>query len=943
MNGYNRMSKCPDGHVLRDVNYMINAKQQQKAANDFAKRWKDRGYEKGESNLFWIDLLTNVYGVDNIAEFISFEDQVHLDHTSFIDGYIESTHVMIEQKSIGKDLRKGIKQSDGTFLTPFQQAKRYSAELPYSKRPRWIITCNFAEFLVYDMEKPNGEPEQIFLKDLEKDYYRLQFLVNTGNENLKKEMEISLKAGELVGKLYDAILKQYKNPNDPHTLRSLNMLCVRLVFCLYAEDAGIFGQHEMFGQYLAQFQPKDVRKALIELFQVLDTKPKDRDEYMDDDLAAFPYVNGGLFADEKIEIPRFTEEIVDLLIHKASEGFDWSEISPTIFGAVFESTLNPETRRSGGMHYTSIENIHKVIDPLFLDDLKAELAAISEVKVMRTREQKLVAFRNKLSGLVFLDPACGSGNFLTQSYIELRQLENESIAIQYNNQMMFGEVQNPVKVSIGQFYGIEINDFAVAVARTALWIAESQMLKKTEEIISQNIEFLPLKSYPNITEGNALRIDWEDVVPKDKLSYIMGNPPFVGARLMDKSQKDDVFTIFDGVKNNGNLDYVSCWYKKAADLMSGTTVRTALVSTNSITQGEQVAILWKTLFELGVHIDFAYKTFIWDSEASLKAHVHCVIVGFSIAPNKSQRLLLDNGVKKAVKNINGYLIEADDIVIINRSKPLCDVPDIGMGNQPIDDGNYLFTYEEMQEFIKKEPKSEKYFKKWLGSKEFINGYCRYCLWLGDCSPKELRAMPECMKRVEAVKQFRLLSKRKSTLKIAEIPTHFQTENMPTSNYIIIPETSSENRRYIPIGFIYPEVFCSNAVRIMPNASLFHFGILTSNVHMAWMRTVCGRLKSDYRYSKDIVYNNFPWCVPTPEQKAAIEKTAQAILDARALYPDCSLADLYDETTMPPELRKAHQQNDKAVMQAYGFSLKMTESECVAELMKMYQKLTESKS
>ena len=934
---------------------LITAKEQPKAAKEFAKRWKDRGYEKGESNLFWIDLLQSVYGVENIAEFISFEDQVHLDHTSFIDGYIESTHVMIEQKSIGKDLRKGIKQSDGTFLTPFQQAKRYSAELPYSKRPRWIITCNFAEFLVYDMEKPNGEPEQIFLKDLEKDYYRLQFLVNTGNENLKKEMEISLKAGELVGKLYDAILKQYKNPDNPHTLKSLNMLCVRLVFCLYAEDANIFGQHEMFGRYLSKFPISEVRKKLIELFQVLDTKPENRDPYMDDDLAAFPYVNGGLFADENIEIPRFTDEIVDLLIHHASEGFDWSEISPTIFGAVFESTLNPETRRSGGMHYTSIENIHKVIDPLFLDELKAELNEIAQIKVQKTRNQKLEMFREKLSALVFLDPACGSGNFLTETYLSLRKLENESIALQYQGQILMGEAINPIRVGISQFYGIEINDFAVTVARTALWIAESQMLHATEELINQNIEFLPLKSYPNITEGNALRINWEEVVPKEKLTYIMGNPPFVGARLMNAVQKNDVLTIFDGIKNNGNLDYVSCWYKKAADMMTHTAVRTALVSTNSITQGEQVAILWKTLFEQGVHIDFAYRTFRWDNrpedESGKKqktdkkmAAVHCVIVGFGKALNKSPKRLFDNGTEKIVKNINGYLVEADDIVISSRSEPICNVPEIGMGNQPIDDGNYLFTEEEMLEFIKKEPKSKQYFKKWLGAKEFINGYYRYCLWLGDCSPKELRSMPECLKRVEAVKAFRLSSKRKSTLKLSETPTHFQTENMPKGHYIVIPEVSSEKRKYIPIGFLDQTILCSNKLRLMPNATLFDFGILTSNVHMAWMRAVAGRLEMRYDYSINIVYNNFPWCSPTQKQKTKIEQTAQAILDARAIYPDSSLADLYDETTMPPELRKAHQANDKAVMQAYGFWGKLnTESECVAELMKMYQALIKDKT
>lgn len=918
----------------------MTEKEQKKAAKEFALRWQGKGYEKGQSQQFWIDLLVNVYGVDDIAGFISFEDQVHLDHTSFIDGYIKSTHVMIEQKSLGKDLRKAIRQSDGSLLNPFQQAKRNVTELPLSQHPRWIVTCNFEEFLVYDMEKPNGEPEQIFLKDLAKDYYRLQFLVDTENENLKKEMEVSLKAGDLVGKLYDAVLKQYKDPDSPETLKSLNMLCVRLVFCLYAEDAGIFGHHEMFGNYLKQFSPKDSRKALIELFQVLDTKTADRDPYMDDELAAFPYVNGGLFADENIEIPRFTEEIVDLLVNKASAGFDWSEISPTIFGAVFESTLNPETRRSGGMHYTSIENIHKVIDPLFLDNLKAEFAEICEVKVNKTRRNKLEEFRSKLASLTFLDPACGSGNFLTETYISLRRLENEALKAIHGGQMLLGGEGefNPIKVGIHQFYGIEINDFAVTVAKTALWIAESQMMKETEEIMDTNLDFLPLKSYANITEANALRIDWESVVPKENLSYIMGNPPFVGARMMSDPQKADVFNIFDGVKNNGNLDYVACWYKKASDLMTGTTIKTALVSTNSITQGEQVAILWKTLFDKGVHIDFAHRTFRWDSEATLKAHVHCVIIGFSKCSDSSKRRIFDNGTEKIARNINGYLIDADSISIDSRKKPLCDVPEIGIGNKPIDDGNYLFTEEEMLEFIKKEPKSNPYFKLWYGSYEFINRKPRYCLWLGDCSPKALREMPECLKRVENVKKFRLSSKSAGTRKIAEKPTRFHVENMPNTDSIIVPKVSSERRRYIPIGMIDKNTFASDLVFLIPDAELYHFGVLTSNIHMAWTRTVCGRLKSDYRYSKDIVYNNFPWCSPTDKQKAAIEHTAQMILDARAKYPDCSLADLYDETTMPPELRKAHQLNDKAVMQAYGFSLKMTESECVAELMKLYQRL-----
>ena len=911
------------------------------AAKEFAAYWKDKGYEKGESQPFWLSLLRDVYGVEQPEKFITFEEQVKLDHTSFIDGHIAATHVLIEQKGRGKDLRKAIRQSDGSLLTPFQQAQRYSAVLPYSQRPRWIVTCNFEEFLVYDMEKPNGEPEQILLKDLEKEYYRLQFLTDTGDENIKREMEVSIQAGNLVGILYDEILKQYIDKNNPRSLQSLNMLCVRLVFCLYAEDAGIFGGHNKFHNYIKSFSAKDMRKALIELFKILDTKPEDRDPYEEEMLASFPYVNGGLFADENIEIPQMNDTIRDLLLRKASEDFDWSAISPTIFGAVFESTLNPETRRSGGMHYTSIENIHKVIDPLFLDELREELHEIKEIKVAKTKETNLTQFRKKLGSLTFFDPACGSGNFLTETYISLRRLENEALEATFDGQISL-DFGNVIEVSIGQFYGIEINDFAVTVAKTALWIAESQMMKETENIIHMNLDFLPLKSYANIVEGNALRIDWETVVPKDKLNYIMGNPPFVGARLMSKEQKDDLLSVFGSKwKNAGNLDYVACWYKKACDYIQDTDIRTALVSTNSVSQGESVSNLWKPLFEMGVHIDFAHRTFRWDSEASIKAHVHCVIIGFSFASTIKNKIIYDTDRFVIVKNINGYLLDSDNIFVDSRSKPLCDIPQIGIGNKPIDGGNYLFTEEEMKEFIKKEPQSEKFFKPWIGSHEFINRYFRYCLWLGDCSPNELRKMPECLKRVQAVRDFRLSSTSAGTVKLAERPTRFHVENMPKGNYIVIPEVSSEKRRYVPMGFLTPNILSSNLVKVIPEATLYHFGILTSNVHMAWMRAVCGRLKSDYRYSKDIVYNNFPWPTPTDEQKTKIEQTAQAILDARALYPDCSLADLYDELTMPVELRKAHQANDKAVMQAYGFWGKLnTESECVAELMRMYKELTD---
>lgn len=911
-----------------------------KQAKEFANFWADKGYEKGQSQVFWLTLLNKVLGVDNPEQYISFEDKVMLDHTSFIGGYISATHVLIEQKSRDRDLRKAIRQADGTLLTPFQQAKRYSADLSYSKRPRWIITCNFQEFLIYDMEKPNGEPESILLKNLPKEYYRLQFIVNSQNENIKKEMEISIKAGEIVGILYDALLKQY-NEKDEQELKSLNELCVRLVFCLYAEDSGLFGEKLAFHNYLQGFQVKDTRRALIDLFKVLDTKIEDRDKYLDDELAKFPYVNGGLFANENIIIPHLTDEIIDILLHKASENFDWSEISPTIFGAVFESTLNPETRRSGGMHYTSIENIHKVIDPLFLDNLKDELEKIKEIKVEKTRKQQLEAFSNKLSTLTFLDPACGSGNFLTETYISLRRLENEALIAQTRGQTMI-DLGDVIKVSIGQFYGIEINDFAVTVAKTALWISESQMMKETEEIVNQQLEFFPLKSYANIVEGNALRIDWNDVILKDKLSYIMGNPPFVGARLMNKHQKKDVLSIFgNSWKNIGNLDYVSCWYKKATDYIEDTSIRVALVSTNSICQGESVINLWKPLFKQGIHIDFAHTTFIWDSEAQQKAHVHCVIVGFSIATSFKDKIIYSLDRYQKVKNINAYLIEAENVFIENRKKPICNVNEMLFGSMP-NDGGHLSSIDEkeMAEIINKYPESKICFKKIVGADEFINGKTRWCLWLKNISPNLINSIPYIKQKVSAVQELRENSSRDATKRLALTPFLFGEIRQPEKgNYLLIPSTSSERRRYIPIGFLDSSIIATNANLIVPNATLYEFGILTSNVHNAWMRVVAGRLKSDYRYSATIVYNNFPWPNPTKEQQAKIEKTAQAILAARAIYKDCSLADLYDDVTMPPALRKAHQLNDKAVMEAYGFWGKVkTESECVSELMKMYQKL-----
>ena len=933
---------------------VMTPSEQKRAAARFARQWQGRGYEKGQSQTFWLSLLHDVLGVEHPDRFITFEDQVHLDHTSFIDGFIPATHVLIEQKSIGKNLRDPIVQSDGSRLTPFQQAKRYAAELPYSERPRWIVTCNFGEWLVYDMERPNDEPASILLADLERDYYRLLFLVDSGNHHLQREMQVSLQAGELVGRLYDALISQYADPTSPHALQSLNALCVRIVFCLYAEDAGLFASRTAFHDYLCSFKPENVRKGLIDLFKTLDTPPERRDPYDEPNLLAFPYVNGGLFSDESLEIPRLTPEIITLIAQDCSADFDWSEISPTIFGAVFESTLNPETRRSGGMHYTSIENIHKVIDPLFLNDLNDRLSDIAALTQPNVRRRRLQEFQAHLGSLTFLDPACGSGNFLTETYLSLRRLENRVIKLlRGDGQIVIGGGFSPIRVSIHQFYGIEINDFAVTVAKTALWISECQMMQETESIVAADIDFLPLKTYSNITQGNALRLDWNDIVPKHRLNYIIGNPPFVGARMKSKEQADDMMGIFGAKwKNLGNMDYVCGWYKKAANMMQGTDVACAFVSTNSITQGEQVANLWQPLMRQGIVIHFAHRTFRWDSEATLKAHVHCVIVGFHSEPSPADegasRFVSMAGRKKVIfdgeqtiqaKHINAYLLDGPDVFVGSRQHPMCDVPEIGIGNKPIDGGNYLFTREEMEAFIKLEPKSESYFHPWYGSEEFIHQKPRYCLWLGDCTPAELHSMPHCLKRVAAVREARLASKSAGTRKLAERPTRFHVENMPKSNYIIIPRVSSERRKYVPMGFLTPDNLTSDSAHIIPDATLYHFGVLTSNVHMAWMRTVCGRLKSDYRYSKDVVYNNFPWPEVTNEQRERIAQTAQGILDARALYPDSSLADLYDEVTMPPELRRAHQQNDRAVMAAYGFPVKdFTQDDCVSRLMEMYYRL-----
>lgn len=925
----------------------MRVSERKKVAKDFYKRWRDRGNERKDSQSFWLDLLQNVYGIDNPAEYITFEDSVlnMMDNTSFIDGYIEKTNVLIEQKGSERELNKGIRQSDGSILTPFQQAMRYSATLPYSKRPRWIITSNFKEFYIYDMEKPNAVPAIVELENLENEYYRLEILVDKTNTQIERETKVSIQAGEIVGKIYDELLERYNDPGNPESLASINQLCVRLVFCFYAEDAGLFGKKGMFHDYLAEFPTRHFRNAIIDLFHVLNTPVKDRDSYLDERLAEFPYVNGNLFDDMDIEVPQFTDHLRELILENATSDFDWSEISPTIFGSVFESTLNPEQRRSGGMHYTSIVNIHKVIDPLFLNELKEELNEIKQLKQPAAIKRNAQEFQRKLGSLTFFDPAAGSGNFLTETYLSLRELENEALLLVMGNTMRLDTEGDLIKVTLDQLYGLEINDFAVSVAKTALWIAESQMFEKTQDLIFSEMDFLPLKSYTNIKVGNALKIDWNKVVDKRSLNYIIGNPPFIGYSNQTDEQKNDILSLYvdelgKNYKGSGKIDYVAGWFIKAAQYMVGSNIKTAFVSTNSITHGDQVTSVWKPLFErFNTHIEFAHRSFKWESEASMKASVYVVIIGFNVSVNSREKIIYDSNMMNKAENINAYLVDGPNIFIDSLTKPLSNILEMTTGNRPADGGHLILEEDEYREFIKREPKAEQFIKKLTGGSEFINEKYRYCLWLVDAEPSELRKMPLVMDRIKRVKENRLQG-APDRQKLAETPHLFRETKNP-DKYIIIPYTSSERRKYIPIGFLGKDVIPTDGARIISQADTYYFGILTSNVHMAWMRAVAGRLKVDYRYSKNIVYNNFPWPELSDKQKSRIEETAQRILDARKLYPKSSLADLYDELTMPSELRKAHQDNDRVVMEVYGMDIKKTsESSAVAKLFELYDELIE---
>lgn len=938
---------------------MKSTKELEQAAKHFIQKYKDKSNEKSSAQSFWIDFL-GIF-VPSPTEKIEFEKRVSLSHTSFIDAYIPHAKTLIEQKSSSIDLNKAKKQSDGSELTPFEQAGRYNDELPYSQKARYIIVCNFDEFHIHDMESPKDPPQIINFADLTKQIHRFAFLNESKSDELKalalaKQSELSFKAARLIKQIQDELIALYAaaTPNgepSEQDFASINMLLTRLVFCFYADDSGVFTRHDMFGAYLATHKA-NMRQAILDVFSMLSTPEHKRSKFADPELLAFPYTNGGLFEFYDENIPQFNDKLAKLIIDEATYGFDFSLISPTIFGGLFESTLNPETRRSGGMHYTSIENIEKLIKPLFLDKLESELDEIIAIKQKDTKDKKLIEFQKKLGSLCFFDPACGSGNFLTQTFLCLRELENKALKERFTDKsgtfqgVLEGFDTCGICVDINNFYGIEINSFATAVAKTALHIADKQMRKATNELIHANLEYLPLRDFENILCANALNASWHEHCPK--ADFIIGNPPFVGARMMNETQKADLIKASNNAKNAGNLDYVAAWFFKACEYMKqNPATKTAFVATNSICQGEQVALLWKPLFENGVNIDFAYTSFKWDNSVDFgtgkkekadkkMAAVYVIIAGFSLN-NSGKKYIFTGNSRIPASNINGYLAAAPNIVIESRSKPLCDVPEMGIGNKPIDDGNYLFKPDEMNEFIAKEPNSKKYFKRWYGADEFINGKIRYCLWLGDCPPNELRSMPECMKRIKAVRDFRLASKSEGTRKIADKPTRFHVENMPDSDFILIPKVSTSERFYVPIGIMSNSVLTSDLVLIIPNATLADFAILTSSVHMEWMRAVCGRLGDGYRYSANIVYNNFPFASLDEKDKETLTATAQGILDARAEFGDCSLADLYNPLTMPANLRKAHERNDQAVLKIYAVNKTATPSDIVKELFTRYEK------
>lgn len=907
-------------------------------ASRFADAWTDARYEKGETQSFYNDFF-EVFGHRrrNVAIYEQKVRQLN-DKTGFIDLFWPGT-LVVEQKSAGRNLAKAK-----------QQAMDYILALREYERPRYLLLSDFQNFELYDFEE--GTEHGFILETLKDNIKLFDFVAGRPQQKYRDQDPVNIIASELMGNLHNMLR------DDGYTGHDLELFLVRLMFCLFADDTGIFDR-DLFIRYVEDRTApdgSDTGSKLVELFHILDTPENRRQKSLDEDLTQFPYVNGQLFR-ARIDPPQFTQALRQALLQCCY--FNWTKVSPALFGSLFQTVMLPKEQRAKGAHYTSEKNILKTIAPLFLDDLHGEFLRIKADRSSQ-RDSRLRKFHDKLAALTFFDPACGCGNFLILAYRELRDLELELLDALYpraaagttmaGTRQGFTNVRELSRIDVDQFYGIEIEEFPARIAETAMWLVDHQMNMKLSEVFGEAFARLPLQKAPHIHHANALRADWKTVIAPEQCSFILGNPPFIGSKFMNAQQRDEIVALFPG-KGGGILDYVAGWYLQAAEYIKHTKVKVAFVSTNSITQGEQVGVLWEYLSnQRGMQIHFAHRTFKWTIDAQRAegmriAAVYVVIIGFA-ADAADRKLIYDYETVTSVPHrleaahINGYLIDAPNVFVGSRHRPLCDAPEMSIGNKPIDDGNYLFTPEARKDFLKQEPEARKYFRRWLGADEFINGYERWCLYLADCPPHELRRMPEVMKRVEAVRRFRLKSKSESTRKIAATPIKFHVTNVPDARFLAIPEVSSENRGYIPIGFLPGSTLASNLIKIVPDAKHYHFGVLTSAMHMAWVRQVCGRLEGRYRYSKDIVYNNFPWPNPNAKRQAPIAEKAQAVLEARKLFPQSTLADLYDPDAMPAPLRRAHQALDKAVDQAYRAEPFKNELERVQFLFKRYQELAE---
>ena len=899
----------------------------------FAHLWQHASSEEADEKLFTAAFLA-CFGIGKHQYKREYAVPRADGSTGYMDGFIPGL-LIIEGKSLGKNLDKAR-----------EQAESYRWGCPTHERPRYVLLHDFGRFALFDLSHDTSLT--CALAELPAHADRFRFLL--GEEpTIVEETEANRRAAEQIAELHEALLQ------SNFTGRDLETFLVRLLFCFFADDTAIFGNNNIFLRLLEQLRPDGANTGakLNELFDTLNTPIKQRSPLLDETLQAFAYINGHLF-EQRTRIPAFNSTLHALLLQCAR--YDWASISPAIFGSMFQSVLekhepdqNPATphrasRRELGAHYTSERNILRAINPLFMDGLRAQLAAAGK------NPAKLQTLYDQLPTLRLLDPACGCGNFLVIAYRELRLFEMELIERLYFKGKGRGvlDVADLSRVTVNQFYGIEIDASAAHIAQVALWITDHQMNLLCAQRFGTTRPSVPLTASAHILQANALRTDWAELLPPAQCSYIVGNPPFVGAKYQSAEQRADVALVMGNIPNCGLLDYVACWHVKAAAYMqANAAICTALVSTNSICQGEQVGVLWPHMLEQGLHLHFAHRTFQWSNEGKGVAAVHCIIVGYGKQPpaqpvifDYSSNIKAETGERLVVQRINPYLVDAPDALLTRRSKPLCDVPVMGIGNKPIDDGNYLFTPAEKDAFVAREPASEKFFRRWLGADEFLNGIERWCLWLGDALPSDLSKLPECRKRIDAVQKFRLNSKSKPTQALAATPRRFHVEFLPTEgNYLAVPEVSSERRKFIPIGFLPASIMASNLLRAAPCATFYHFGILSSLMHNAWMRTVAGRLESRYRYSINIVYNNYPWPQnPSDKQRQAVEAAAQGVLDARALYPQATLADLYDPLTMPAELVKAHTALDRAVDTAYAYKGGKDDASRVAYLFAQYQQL-----